>query len=44
MAEKPKITLEADVETAVITGNRLRGGARIINNSNGSRIGLNTQK
>ena len=45
MADKPKITLEADVETAVITGNRLRGGAQITNNSKGDvQIGLNSEK
>lgn len=42
---KPQIRLEEGVESAVITGNRLRGGARIVNNSKGdAQIGLNSVK
>ncbi|MDO8588460.1 MAG: glycosyl hydrolase family 28-related protein [Armatimonadota bacterium] len=42
MAEKPQIRLEEDVYSAAIVGNRLRGGAKITNNSKGDvQIGLN---
>jgi pectate lyase-like protein len=41
---KPQITLGDQLQAAVITGNRLRGGARIVNGSAGDvQIGLNTQ-
>jgi hypothetical protein len=46
MAEgKDQIVLEADVEAAVITSNRFRGGERIKNRAEGDvQIGLNAQR
>lgn len=42
MSGKPKITLEKDVISAVIYGNRMRGGEKITNNSKGKvKIDLN---
>jgi outer membrane murein-binding lipoprotein Lpp len=42
---KNQITLEKDVESAIIVANRLRGGEKIINNSGGDvQIGLNSKK
>ncbi|RQV96564.1 hypothetical protein EH221_04735 [bacterium] len=41
--DKPQIRLEKNVKSAVIFGNRLRGGSKIINHSTGSiEIGFNT--
>lgn len=42
---KPQIHLEKAVESAVIVGNRLRGGEKIVNDSTGSvQIGLNSTR
>jgi len=42
---KPQIRLGPEVVSAVITGNRLRGGAKITNESTGDvQMGLNTQR
>ena len=44
-ADKPQITLQEGVTSAVITSNRLRGGAKITNHSQGDvQIGLNAAR
>lgn len=45
MAGKPKVTLEDGVVSAVIFGNRMRGGEKITNNSKGKvQIGFNVEE
>ncbi|MCC6730643.1 MAG: hypothetical protein IT208_15020 [Chthonomonadales bacterium] len=39
---KPQIEIDAAVKSAVVVGNRLRGGERITNRAEGAQIGLNT--
>ncbi|MCC6483919.1 MAG: hypothetical protein IT209_03645 [Armatimonadetes bacterium] len=44
-SEKTQIVLEKGVESAIITSNRLRGGEKITNNTEGDvQIGLNSKK
>jgi hypothetical protein len=41
-AGKNQIEIDAAVKSAIVVGNRLRGGAKIANKSEGAQIGFNT--